>query len=391
MDVNVVTSGDVGKGLLIASGFLDVTISASISFDGVYGLLYTLDSDLKNISMLPYNTTPSYINIDNNQFRNIDNPTLKILIDLPPYSATQKMIYNMNTSTIQNVTANSNDVYLDYYQNTTPSTPASGVKLYNKYGHICSITPEGFEYLIKDDEHFMTQTTSVMVNPGGTLTYKNSDTWALLPTGQVANNINGSSKTFQNITRDLTANNGADVRFYSNTLQCWIGNSIGLGGFRANFKFGVADTTFCSDGRLFVGLHSSAVAPTSTTNILTLTNFIAIVQEPSISADSKLYFIVNGTSSSALMYQYTGMELVNNTLYEFFIYVPPFSNKIYMWLINLETLQEAYWVADASSMASQYYPSKSAFFAPKMYRRDINVGANPTLLFSHYTLDLLQP
>lgn len=385
MEILTLCDNNLGKGVHLNQGVVEL-LSINLSYDINFSVSYELPNILKSINDLTY-TNQSYINYANNQHTTINNSQLKSLIDLLPHGSIEKIVYNQNTSSVEKVSSDNNTIYLDYYTNTKPSTPTNGVKLYSRYGRMNTLNSFDYEYLLASDENYNTQKSTVLVTRN-VLTYNNSGTWALLPSGQTNVNINGSDKILQNNLARFTANSGVEVRFYTNTPLCWIGDTSGLGGFTANFKFGISDTGFCSDGRLFIGLHSSTVAPNTSLDTRTLTNMIGLVQEPNISPDGKLYFIVNGTSATTDAHQYSGITLVNNGLYNLFIHVPSFSNKIYFWLSEISSGLTSYWVADSTLLST--FPSKSVLFTPRLYRRFVTTGNNPGILFSHFTLDLLQ-
>lgn len=182
----------------------------------------------------------------------------------------------------------------------------------------------------------------------------------------------------------------ADVAgWYSPRQIGWRGNAANTGGFYFNVGFGVTDGTFSANARTFAGLTTSVSAP-AYANPFSIANAMGMGQDPSTPNPNNLYLFITGTSTTVQASLTPFLVSTANDFIILEIFVPSFSNMIYMTATSLISGTQATATFDASIIPTNQFPANNVFFSPRVWRT--NGGALSTagsIDMSHYYMELL--
>jgi len=178
---------------------------------------------------------------------------------------------------------------------------------------------------------------------------------------------------------------GSISGIYEPRLDFWRGNAAGLGGFHGKIRFNVDENPIVNNTRLFAGMANTTAA-LSNVNPLTVTNSFGVCQAENLPNDNNLYFFIVGTSTTVNIVD-TGFTLDSAHYYELEIYAPPFSNMIYMQLMNKITGTVANVVFNSANFPANQFPSDSAFLAMRLWRGNNGLLVNTNLTFSDFFME----
>lgn len=255
-------------------------------------------------------------------------------------------------------------------ESTEPSTPASGMVLYNinRAGRriLHSKGPSGLDFayqpaffsnrIVRFTAFGASQTTVFQDNMGSTAYV------AGVAAAQAATNLRTSLCRINYPTTAAVNINGG-IR--GNTAQNWRGNAANRGGFFAVFRFGF--NAYVAANRLFIGFCSTTGAISATADPSALLNAVGIMKN---TADTTFWFGTNDGAGAATR-QNTSMTPNTTDFWELRIYAPPGNTAaIYLSLKNLESgvIFEHTFTTDL--------PTNTQFLAPQMV---INTGTSAVL------------
>jgi hypothetical protein len=121
-----------------------------------------------------------------------------------------------------------------------------------------------------------------------------------------------------------TANSNAAARLAVTTFLR--GNTAGMGGFTATFRFGISDPAPVANAMMFIGFHPTTAQLANGLNVLTMQNVIGVGQVPS---SNNLHIITNRTAATAATVD-TGLRcnVGNTNMWDVTIFAAPNSDRV---------------------------------------------------------------
>lgn len=178
------------------------------------------------------------------------------------------------------------------------------------------------------------------------------------------------------VTSAATANSASELRVPA--TRCWRGDSAGLGGFFAVFRFGCSVSV---PRRMFVGLLGATGATSTSQSPSALTNMIGIGND---SADSNLQIMSNDASGTAtkvdLGASFPVPSLSGNEMYELTLFAKANDTSVGWRVVRLDTGDVA------SGTISSDLPASTTFLAPHLYVNNDGVANAVVLDFYRYYL-----
>ena len=179
------------------------------------------------------------------------------------------------------------------------------------------------------------------------------------------------------VTSAATANSASELRVPA--TRCWRGDSAGLGGFFAVFRFGCSSAV--SGQRMFVGLLGATGATSTSQDPAALTNCIGI---GNANTDANLQILNNDASGGAtktdLGSSFPVPDSSNNAIYEMTLFAKANDTSIGWRVVRLDTGDVA------SGTISSDMPAGSTFLAPHFYVNNNGVASAVILDFYRYYL-----
>lgn len=179
------------------------------------------------------------------------------------------------------------------------------------------------------------------------------------------------------VTSAATANSASELRVPA--TRCWRGDSAGLGGFFAVFRFGCSSAV--AGQRLFVGLASVTTAISTSQDPAALTNVIGV---GNASGDTNLQILTNDGSGSAtktdLGASFPVPDSTNNAIYELTLFAKANDTSVGWRVVRLDTGS-----ATAGTISADM-PASTTFLAPHYYANNNGVASAVILDFYRYYL-----
>lgn len=389
---NILTTSDIGKGLSInqITKLLDIKLSSNsdniISFDNNNNLQLTLPAILVNLAgVTPINNT--VIRYKNNTFEYVSYATIKQ--ELYPFGNNNKVLYNNNGDfgLINNVESDGNDlVFLDS-TNYTATSGKSKLISYNNgvRSQIAFVDSDGFiKTPAMSTGKGRISSITALANQAA-YSYVNSASWTTMSINDTAAVSLTATKTGQ-IRRTRISSNIFDGSYggvYDNVLRYFIGSTADLGGFYATARFGLVDSV--TNTRTFVGFTTNTSSEPSSA-FTTRTNFIGLVHDITTPTPTKLYFAINGTSTSAYLVD-TGFTYASGDFYDFDIYCPPNATTIKMRLRRINDDVVFTNTIDLATIGTTKYPSRTTLLAPRIARGNVGNLAIVSIDFSYFYIE----
>jgi hypothetical protein len=144
-------------------------------------------------------------------------------------------------------------------------------------------------------------------------------------------------------------------------------------GFTMVFRFNVADGVIRTDSRMFVGVSTSASAPTSV-NPSTLVNCIGLIKDTA-STTLAVFSAGSGAGVSTTLDANFPVNTTNTDVYEFILHNPKDTAIIYWEVLRVNTGA----VATGSITNASLLPVSGSFLAPRIWRTSGATSGNCAL------------
>lgn len=264
-----------------------------------------------------------------------------------------------------------------------PSTPSSGLLVYAKEvaGKIVPkiVGPSGLDTPLQSAIY---QNGMSIASPGTTTAFSYFGMGAFTTVGTVSHPTLNANTLRESTRRGIctsatTANSAADIRL--STTVCWRGNGAGLGGFFANFRFGISSTV--ATQRAIVGLASTTSAIGTSQEPSALVSWIGVGRD---AADSNLQLMSNNTAGTAdkidLGSDFPAVSA--NAIFELTLFAAPNAAGINYRVKRLDAggLAEGY-------IDSAKIPTPTTFLAPRFYVNNGGAAASVVMEMYRYYLE----
>jgi hypothetical protein len=178
------------------------------------------------------------------------------------------------------------------------------------------------------------------------------------------------------VTSAATANSASELR--NTTVECWLGNAPGQGGFFFTTRWAISSTTALQ--RTAVGLFSTTSAIATTQNPSALTNCFFMGND---SADTNMQIMFNDAAGACTKIDLGSGFPVNTpaAVYEVIFFAPPNSTTINYRAVRLDT------GATAEGVLTTNIPDQATFLAWHAYANNGGTAAAVVLEVMRFYLE----
>lgn len=288
-------------------------------------------------------------------------------------SAWSALTYTVLTGTFNSILTNA------YAAGTDPSAPGAGTMLYYSKdiaGRLMPkfVGPSGLDSTLQpaifsNGMLIITPaaTTAFSVLGGPTFTAVGTVSTPALAVGSLRSTTRRSI-----VTSAASANSASELRIAQ--TYCWRGDSAGLGGFFATFRFGCNSAV--AGQRLIVGFTSSTAATSTSQSPSSLTSCVFVGND---SGDTNLQIMHNDASGTCtkvgLGASFPVPDSTNNAIYELSLFARTNDTEIGWRVVRLDSP-----VSTSGTITTDLVPS-TTFLAPHIYCNNNGVASAVILEF----------
>jgi hypothetical protein len=186
---------------------------------------------------------------------------------------------------------------------------------------------------------------------------------ALTTTATAVARNKASTDLFTSTTRigeTCAAGAGSSGVVRANTLQHWLGNAPGLGGFFFHFRGGPSSAATVADSRCFIGMYGT-MAAIGNVDPSSLTDIIGFGSDAGEANLSVMHNDAAGTATKVPLGANFPAQTLSVDMYDMFLFAQPNATEVGYKIINLTTGNEA------SGTITTDLPSNTTFMAWQMW------------------------